>query len=236
MRQLLPVGGEVDLFTAYTQPAPGVRANFVASADGAATLDDRSAGLSGPADKRVFRVLRAVSDVVLVGAGTARAEGYGPVRVPPEHQEWRRAQGLPPAPALAVVSRSLDLDPSTPMFTAATARPLVLTGEEAPARRQQALSAVAEVITGDTAAAWIARLAERGLTHVLCEGGPRLFASLLAEDLVDELCLTVAPILARQHALSIVDQAGGATPLSLELAHVLEEDGFLFLRYTIRPG
>jgi riboflavin biosynthesis pyrimidine reductase len=236
MRQLLPAGGDVDLFTAYAQPAPGVRANFVASADGAATLDDRSAGLSGPADKTVFRVLRAVSDVVLVGAGTARAEGYGSVRVPPEHQEWRRAHGLPPVPPLAVVSRSLDLDPTAPMFTAATDRPLVLTGEDAPAERRRALSAVADVITGDSAAAWIGRLAERGLTRVLCEGGPRLFASLLAEDQVHELCLTVAPVLARQHSLSIVEPAGGAAPLPLELAHVLAEDGFLFLRYTVRPG
>jgi riboflavin biosynthesis pyrimidine reductase len=234
MRRLMPASGDVDLFAAYEQSAPSLRVNFVASADGAATLDGRSGGLSGPADKAVFRLLRAMADVVLVGAGTVRIEGYGPVRLPPELRGWRQAHGLAPVPPLAVVSRSLALDPDSPLFAEAAVRPLVLTGPEPPAERSQALAAVADVIAAESAAAWISQLADRGLTRVLCEGGPRLLGTLLAEDLVDELCLTVAPLLARQQAPGIAEQPGGAGPLSLDLAHVLEDEGFLFLRYLIR--
>ncbi len=233
MRQLIPADRDVDLLTAYAQPAPGIRVNFVSSADGAATVDGRSAGLSGEADKSVFRVLRAISDVVLVGAGTVRTEGYGPVRLPPELQGWRQAQGLPPEPPLAVVSGSLDLDPGSRVLADATVRPIVLTGPDASERRQS-LSAVADVIVGDSPAAWVGQLTERGLTRILCEGGPRLFGSLLSESLVDELCLTVAPLLARQQAPAIAEQAGGERPLPLVLVHVLSADGFLFLRYTVR--
>ncbi|MDP9241347.1 MAG: pyrimidine reductase family protein [Actinomycetota bacterium] len=236
MRQLQPSGEGVDLFAAYAQSRPGVRVNFVAAVDGAATLGGRSEGLSSPADKLVFRVLRAMADVVLVGAGTARIERYGPVRLPAECREWRLAHGMPPVPPLAVVSRSLALDPDSPMFTEAEVRPLILTGTDAPAEPRQTLAAMADIITGDSAAAWLARLAERGLTRVLCEGGPRLFGSLLAEDLVDELCLTLSPMLTRQDSPGIVGDHGDQEPLRLDLAHVLEEDGLLFLRYIVRRG
>ncbi|PZS30031.1 MAG: pyrimidine reductase family protein [Pseudonocardiales bacterium] len=233
MRELLPRAGEVDLFAAYAQADPGLRVNFVSSADGAAALDGRSDGLSGPADKLVFRVLRALADVIVVGAGTARIEGYGAVRLPAEHRDWRGAHGMPPAPPLAVVSRSLALDPASPMFTEADVRPLVLTGPDAPTPARQALAEVADLITGGSAAEWRALLAERGLTRILCEGGPRLFGSLLAEDLVDELCLTLSPVLARQEAPGIAEQPGGDGPVRLGLVHVLEDDGYLFLRYTV---
>lgn len=236
MRQLLPAGDEVDLFAAYAQPTPGIRVNFVASADGAATLGGRSGGLSGAADKTVFRLLRSISDVVLVGVGTVRTEGYGPVRLPAELRDRREARGMPPVPPLAVVSGSLALDPGSPLFTEATVRSIVLTVPDAPTQQHRALSAVADVITGDSPAAWVAALAERGLTRVLCEGGPRLFGSLLAEDLVDELCLTVAPLLARQNAPGILERPGPGGPLRLQLAHVLTDEGFLFLRYTAHRG
>lgn len=236
MRQLQPSGESVDLFAAYAQSRPGVRVNFVAALDGAAALDGRSAGLSSAADKRVFRVLRAMADVVLVGAGTARIEGYGPVRLPAAHREWRLAHGMPPVPPLAVVSRSLALDPGSLLFTEAGVRPLILSDSDAPAAARQALAAVADIITGDSAADWLARLAERGLTRVLCEGGPTLFGSLLAEDLVQELCLTLSPTLTRQPSPGIVGERADQGPLGLELVHVLEEDGFLFLRYAVRHG
>lgn len=236
VHQLLPAPGEVDLFTAYSQPHPGVRVNFVSSADGAATLDGRSDGLSGPADKRLFRVLRAVCDVVLVGAGTARIEKYGPVRPPAGHQRWRQEQGMPRVPPLAVASASLALDPDSSLFTDAIVRPLVLTGPDAPADRVRRLSTVADVLIGDGIAPWLAQLADRGLTRVLCEGGPRLFGSLLTAGHVDELCLTLSPILSRQAAVSIAEPAIQAPPAPLRLVHVLEEDGFLFLRYAADQG
>lgn len=233
MHQLQPAG-DVDLFSAYAQPDPGVRVNFVASIDGAATLDGRSDGLSSPADKQVFRVLRALADVVLVGAGTARIEKYGPVRLAPDLRAWREANGLAAAPPLAVVSASLDLDPGSALFTDAVARPLILTRDDAPSDRRASLSEVADVLAGETAGAWLRLLADRGLTRVLCEGGPRLFGTLLDEGLVDELCLTLSPLMVGQAAPHIAEQLVPAVPHRFELLHVLVEDGFLFLRYVTR--
>jgi riboflavin biosynthesis pyrimidine reductase len=193
VQQLLPASGDADLFRAYAAPDPGVRVNFVTSLDGAATVDGRSDGLSSPADKTLFRLLRALSDVVLVGAGTARIEKYGPIRLAAEHQSWRADQGMPEVPPLAVVSASMDLDPDSTMFTEAVARPLILTGDDAPADRRERLLQVADVLPGDSVGTWLRLLAERGLTRVLCEGGPRLFGTLLGAGPVDELCLTLSP-------------------------------------------
>lgn len=235
MHQLLPTATEVDLFTAYAQPEPGVRVNFVTSTDGAATLDGRSAGLSGPADRAVFHVLRAIADVVMVGAGTARVEGYGPVRPAPEHLAWRRAQGLAPVPPVAIVSGSLALDPASAMFTAAVARPIILTGPAPPADRLAVLEPLADVVRGHSAGDWLRALIARGLSRVLCEGGPRLFSSLLAGDHVDELCLTVAPLLAGPAELRMSAPEARAPTRGLDLVHVLADEGFLFLRYRRRP-
>jgi len=236
VRQLQPVAGEVDLFSAYAQPDPGVRVNFVASVDGAATLDGRSEGLSGPADKKLFRVLRALSDVVLVGAGTVRKEKYGPVRLATEHRSWRQARGLPPVPTLAVVSASLDLDPGSTLFAEAGARPLILTRDDAPSDRRAELSQVADILSGDSVHAWLRLLADRGLTRVLCEGGPRLLGALVVEGHVDELCLTVSPSMVGQVAPRIAESAVQAAQRHCNLLHVLEEDGYLFLRYAVRPA
>ena len=240
MRQLLPAAGTVDqtvdLFTAYAWPEPGVRVNFVASADGAATVDGRAGGLSSPADQALLHLLRAMSDVVLVGAGTVRVERYGPLRPSPGHQRWRRAHGLDPVPPLAVVSGSLNLDPDGPFFTAAAARPLVLTVGESPADRRHRLARVADILVADSVEGWLALLVERGLARILCEGGPHLFGQLLAADLVDELCLTLAPLLVPQPALKISVPTTESTPHRLALQHVLEDDGFLFLRYAAKDG
>lgn len=239
MRQLLPPLDDaeaVDLYAAYQWERPGVRVNFVASADGAATLDGRSGGLSGPGDRDLFRVLRAMADVVLVGAGTVRIEGYGPARPSPEHQDWRRAHHLPPIPPLAVVSGTLNLDPDSRFFTEAAVRPLVLTGASSPPERRERLARVADLLAADSVDGWLEQLAERGLVRVLCEGGPHLFAALLAADRVDELCLTIAPLLVSQAALKIDVPTPDRTPHHLALMHVLEEDGFLFLRYAANRG
>lgn len=228
--------GDVDLFNVYAHPDPGVRVNFVASIDGAATLDGRSDGLSSPADKMLFRVLRALADVVLVGAGTARIEKYGPLRLPADLQGWREAHGIPAVPPLAVVSASLNLDPGSALFTEAVARPLILTRDDAPADRRARLSEVADILTGDSADTWLRQLADRGLARVLCEGGPRLFGTLIDEGLVDELCLTLSPLMAGQGAPHIAESMAPAAPRRFDLLHVLEEDGFLFLRYAATPA
>jgi len=240
MRQLLPHPDSApDLWQAYAYPAGGgcLRANMVASADGAATWADRSAALAGPADKAVFRLLRALADVVLVAAGTVRKEGYGPPKLPAELTARRTADGRPPQPHLAVVSGSLDLDWSSTLFSESTSRPLIITSSAADDDRLAQAREVADVVVAGAESVdlrlAVQELAERGHQRLLTEGGPSLLGQLVAEDLLDELCLTVAPRLAGAGPPRIVTGAPGAL-LDRALVGVLEDDGFLFLRYARR--
>lgn len=229
------------LTSAYTPPdrtTPQVRVNFVTSLDGAVAVDGYSAGLSGPADKRIFKVLRNLCDALLVGAGTLRHEGYRALDLGPERTAWRQAAGIPPQPTLVIVSGQLDLPADHEVFAKAPVRPVVLTHAAAPADRRATLAAVADVLVcGETAVdlrAGLAALADRGLRQVLCEGGPHLFGALAAADAVDELCLTVAPLLVGPGPGRIIAGEALPDPRRLALAHVLAEDGNLFLRHT-RP-
>ncbi|WBB72058.1 pyrimidine reductase family protein [Micromonospora sp. WMMD1128] len=218
-------------------PTPRLRVNFVASADGAVTLDGYSAGLSGEPDKRVFGLLRMLCDGLLVAAGTLRHEGYRAVRLSPGRRAWRRDRGLAEFPTLVVVSGSLDLDPAQACFADAPVRPLVLT--RADAAPPAGLAEVADVIRCGAdrvdLAAGLTELRRRGLGQLLCEGGPHLFGALTEADLVDELCLTVAPLLAGAGPGRIA--AGPASPpRHLSLRHALATpDGMLMLRYARGP-
>jgi len=160
-----------------------VRLNFVSSIDGAATAGGLSAGLSSSADKRVFDLLRRLCDVVLVGAGTVRAEGYGAMRLDEASVQWRRANGLAPQPVFAIVSGALHLDPGSAVFTEAPVRPVVVTVGASASANREALSRVADVLVCGAerleVRAMLGELAKRGLRQVLCEGGPRLFGTLL---------------------------------------------------------
>ncbi|WKU04875.1 pyrimidine reductase family protein [Micromonospora sp. HUAS LYJ1] len=213
---------------------PRLRVNFVSSADGAVTLDGYSAGLSGAPDKRVFGLLRMLCDGLLVAAGTLRHEGYRAVRLSPERRAWRRAHGLAEYPTLAVVSRSLRLDPAQAAFADAPVRPVVLTTGTAvaPAGLTDIVDLVRVGRDDVDLAAGLAALRRRGLGQLLCEGGPHLFGALTAADLVDELCITVAPLLAGAGPGRIT--AGPASPpRSLPLRHTLAAtDGVLMLRYA----
>ncbi|ANP73722.1 pyrimidine reductase family protein [Cryobacterium arcticum] len=213
---------------------PHLRVNFVSSLDGAATHDGVSGGLGDDADRLVFDTLRMLTDVILVGAGTVRAEGYGGIRFSPEAVAWRLAHGLPEHPPVAIVSARLDLDPAHPVFTRAATRPIVVTRAQAPAERRGALAAVADVLVcGDASvdhSLMVASLTERGYPQVLCEGGPSLFGSLLAADAVDELCLTLAPLLESGSARRIA-AATEATPRRMRLLHALPAADTLLLRY-----
>lgn len=210
-----------------------LRVNFVSSVDGAVTVDGKSAGLGGDADRRVFDLLRTLCDVVLVASGTVTNEGYGAMILDPASVEARVAHGLRPQPTFAIVSGSLDLDPGSEVFTKAPVRPLVFTVESAPTH--DALSQVADVIAcGKTAlnpAAMVAALVERGLGRIHCEGGPSLFASLLDADVVDELCLTLSPLLAGGESGQIV-HGDLPSPRELALAGILRSESTLLLRYT----
>lgn len=247
MRPLAPAGdGELDdsgLAGLYAYPGPEwLRANMVTSADGAGVLDGRSAGLSSPADMRVFGLLRVLADVVLVGAGTTRTEQYKPARPRPALADVRAAsvgQGRPAAPPIALVSRTLNLDLSAPLFTAAPpdARTIVITCAGSPGDLRAAAARVADVIVaGDLVVdleQGIKALRDRGLGRIICEGGPHLLGQLAAGGLVDELCLTVSPLLAGPGPGRVT--AGAPFPaLRMTLAHVLADEGFLFCRYLIQ--
>ncbi|WP_422770601.1 pyrimidine reductase family protein [Plantactinospora sp. WMMC1484] len=222
------------LITLYPRTdRPHLRTNFVASIDGAVELDGHSAGLSSRPDKRVFGLLRMVCDALLVGAGTLRNEGYRAVRLDERRRAWRREHGLADYPTLVVVSRALNLDPSSAAFTDAPVRPVVLTHQRADA--PPGLADVADLLRcGEEQvdlAAGLTELHRRGHRQLLCEGGPHLFGSLTAADLVDEVCLTVAPMLTGPGAGRIT--AGETTgPRGMALRHVLAAADELLLRYT----
>lgn len=238
MRRLFPdVADDVSVGDAYPfLLGPHVQANFVCSADGGATVEGRSGGLSSPADKRVFFRLRETCDVILVGAGTARAEGYGPARPSAMARQRRTDSGLAAVPPIAVVSRSLDLDPTHRFFAEAATRPIVLTTEAAPVEPRAALASVADIVeVGESLvdpAAAIDALADLGLVRVLCEGGPMLLGGVIASGCLDELCLTVAPMLVGSGPPRIASGPIPAIPVGITLDQVLEEDGQLFLRYV----
>lgn len=199
---------------------PTVRLNMIASVDGATAVEGLSGGLGGSADRKVFAALRSLADVVVVAAGTLRAEAYGPGPVP-----------------IAVVSGSLQLDWDTPFFTAATHRPIVVTHGRAPGEAVRRAERVAEVlVAGDgevDLAGAVQRLGERGFEHVLAEGGPSLNGALAAAGVLDELCLTVAPRLVAGDAKRILTGRTLAAAPDLTLWSLCEEDGYLFLRYRL---
>lgn len=218
--------------------APWLRANFVASLDGAATHEGLSAGLGSAADQRVFHILRWLADVIVVGAGTVRREGYGGSLLNAAALDWRRSHGFAPHPRLAIVSTRLNLDPGSSVFADAPVRPLVMTCSAAPHGRRTALAEVADVIDcGETrvdTGVMRSRLVELGLPQMHSEGGPHLLGSMIEDGSLDELCLTLASRLEGGTARRITD-GHLAAPTDMSLAHaLLGDDGTLLLRYT-RP-
>lgn len=239
MRGLWPeASGELtddDIVASLVSDSPVFRVNFVASVDGAVTHDGHSGGLSDDADKRYFEILRRVCDVVLVGAGTVRDEGYGPMRVSEESARWRVANGLPEHPVFAIVSGSLNLDPHSRIFTDAPVRPIIFTTSRAESRIRDFEKVADVAVAGadsDNGRAMVAVLHARGLRSILCEGGPHLFGSLLVDGVVDELFLTVSPSLEAGDAQRI--SAGELVePAQLVLASILSSGSTLLLRYQV---
>ncbi|MEU3622684.1 hypothetical protein BS329_24680 [Amycolatopsis coloradensis] len=233
---------DADLKRLYGYPEnltrPWVQVNFVSSADGAVAVDERSEGLSHPADKRIFLLGRLLSDVILVGAGTARAEGYRGARISPERAARRVSLGLSEVPPIAVVTRSGELDPAGPLFTDTKVPPIVVTTENAPRAALERAGADVLVAGTDDVDLHVALklLAGRGLYRVDCEGGPTLFGDLIAADLVDQLCLTIAPLLAGAGERRIADGRPAPEPRRMDLASMLFEDGFTMLRYRRRES
>jgi riboflavin biosynthesis pyrimidine reductase len=212
-----------------------VRFNFIVGADGAATLAGRSGGLGNAADRRLLSLLRRPADVILVGAGTVRAEGYGGELLDDVGRAWRTGHSLAPRPVVAVVSGTLDLDPRSPFFTEAPARPLVFTCADADPGRRRELGAVADVLLAGRDRVEPVLLAS-ALTAmrfrvIHSEGGPTLFGAFLRAGLVDDLCLSLSPLLVGG-GLRILPVAT-PEPVRMRLAHVLESEGLLLLRYLL---
>ena len=244
MRALLPRPGPVDPAAAHAaidreapSDRPWVMVNMVASVDGSTALDGAAGGLGGPGDREVFLVLRALADVILVAAGTARAETYGPAKANATRRAERLARGQTEVPRIALVSRSLDLDPASRLFTEASERTLILTTTDADADRKRRLAGVAEVLevgagSVDLAAA-LGALHRGGARTVLCEGGGSLNGQMVEHDLIDELNVTYSPMMVGGGGPRVA--VGGAEVAHrFQLGHLWEDDDFLFARYLRR--
>jgi riboflavin biosynthesis pyrimidine reductase len=224
VRQLFPIPrDDVDPLGCYRAEdrtgSPWVLISMISTIDGATAIDGRSGGLGGPADKAVFGAVRSLADVILVGAGTARAENYGPPRV---------------SARLAIVSASLDLATDAKVF-ADGYRPVVITTSDADPTRRAALEQVADVVVAGEHRVDVRAALASFSGVVVCEGGPSLNGQLIGEGLVDELCMSVAPLLASGDSSRIAHGSAPAPPTRMQLRHILEAEGYLFLRY-LRAG
>jgi 5-amino-6-(5-phosphoribosylamino)uracil reductase len=233
--------GELPELYAYPDAAQRawLRANFVTSLDGAASVDGTTSSLGGPGDRALFNLLRTLADVIVVGAGTVRAESYGGARLSAADRQHRRGRGQSEVPQIAIVTRSGRLDHDMPVFTRTEVAPLVLTCASAVDSTRHRLAGLAEVVdcSGNEAdrvdpSALVAALGVRGLTRLLTEGGPTLLSAFVDDDLLDELCLTIAPCVAGGTGPRITSGPGQVLT-SLRCAHVLtDESGYLYTRYV----
>lgn len=217
---------------------PYVLANMVGGLDGSAAVSGRVGVLSSSADARLFTELRSVADVVLVGAHTVRQERYGRVRLPDRLRQVRTEHGRPDTPRIAVVTRTLDFDWSIPLFSGPPeGRPYLITARAVDESRLAAAREHAEVVVaGETTVDLpqaLAGLHDRGAEVVLCEGGPTLLGELTAGDLLNELCLSITPLMGAD-PLPLSVAPAGATIARFDLAHALVDDSNLFLRYERR--
>jgi len=234
---------ELYAWPGWPNPQPWLRVNMVSSIDGAGYAPDgKSESISSAADRRIFGRLRGLADVVLAGAGTVRAEGYRPAQAKASFVDRRAAAGQTVVPAIAIISNSLILDIDAPLFTDAQVQTIVITSAASdPDRRAQVAKRAQVIVAGEQGVdlpAALAALHTQGLTRVHSEGGPRLLADFVAADVLDELQLTITPVLAggsyanKPYVPRILDGALLAdAPRGLCLHHLLEEDGSLFASY-----
>jgi riboflavin biosynthesis pyrimidine reductase len=212
---------------------------MVGSLDGSAAVGGRVGVLSTPADAQLFRELRSVADVVVVGAETVRRERYGPVRLSESLQADRVAAGRAALPRIAVVTRACAFDWSIPLFADSdpALRPILVTCAAAePSQLDEASEHADLIVTGDAAVdlgGALQVLHERGAGVVLCEGGPTLLGDLVARGLLDELCLTITPVMGGDPLpLSVAPPDSDLARFTLRHA-LADEDGSLFLRYEV---
>lgn len=216
-----------------------VRGNAISSVDGGSTIDGTSGGLGGFGDRRLFQVLRDLADVIVVGAGTVRAENYAGAQMSIRGRQTRQDRGQSEVPPLAVVTRSGNLDRDLAVLTHTEVVPLVLTCSAAAKTARAHLGSSAEVVEcsgSDPAdidpAELLLALAERNLVRVLVEGGPTVMDTLIEQDLLDEFCVTYAPMLVAGSAKRIAAGPGHVIR-RMTRAHLISDgDGYVYARYT----
>ncbi|MEU9807326.1 pyrimidine reductase family protein [Mycobacterium sp. NPDC050853] len=232
-------GQLVDLYDYPDDAGLYLRANMIGSLDGAATVTGSSGGLGGDGDRAVFAAMRANADVILVGAGTVRTERYHGAHLPVSQRQRRQARGQSEVPVIAVVTASGAIDPSTPLFNESEIAPIVVTSASGAANVASRVSGAQVVVAEhhlragqvDLPAA-LAELRGRGLTRVLCEGGPALLGTLLSARLVDELCLTIAPTTVAGVAIRIASSPAEAHTSWRRVLLLGDADGYLFARHV----
>jgi riboflavin biosynthesis pyrimidine reductase len=222
---------------------PRVMLNMVATADGRATVGGRSGTISDRADRELFHGLRSAVDGVLVGAGTIRTERYGRMIRDASVREARRAAGRSAEPLACIVSGRLALPEDIPLLNEPEARVVMLTASAASLPDPSAQ--VDYVRSPDGQLDLVAAIAELGerfdIRTLLCEGGPHLARQLLAAGLMDEIFLSVSPLLAGGEpaggeALRILAGAELEPPVALDLLGVLGCGSTLFLHYGVSVG
>jgi riboflavin biosynthesis pyrimidine reductase len=233
--------GRIKDFYAYPDglQACWVRGNMIASLDGGATDDGKAGGLAGPGDRALFALMRQQADVILVGAGTVRIENYSGAQFSPAQRQARQRRGQAEVPPIAVVTNSGRFDHDAKLFTRTEVPPLILTSSAAAADTRRRLGSLAEVIDASGAhaggvdcATVLKILADRKLLRVLTEGGPSLLGSLIEDGLLDELCVTVAPLLVGGSAPRVASGLGSVHSV-MRRSHLLSDDaGFVYTRYV----
>ena len=245
MQQIFPEPiDDVDPVSTYrsderraSEGRPWVICNMISSADGGISVDGTSGGLGGAGDKAVFNALRSIPDVVIVASGTVVAEKYGPAVLSEELQVERRSLGQTSLPRIGVVTGRLSIDPDHGVFAANT-NPLVITTTTSDEGRRSKLAAVAQLVLAGSGhvdlADALSQFWEMGARTILLEGGPSLNGAFVDADLVDELCLTIAPFVLGGDSPRIVNRSVNGSLRKFELERTLYDDGYLFQRYLRR--
>jgi riboflavin biosynthesis pyrimidine reductase len=216
-----------------------VRANMISSLDGGATDDGKAGGLAGPGDRALFARMRQEADVVVVGAATVRIENYSGAHMSVSQRQERQSRGQAEVPPIAVITHSADFEHDAKLFTRAEVPPLILTCRETVDDVRARFDALADVVDASgrhtdrvDPAAVLDILDRRGMRRVLTEGGPSLLSLFIAGDLLDELCVTIAPILVGGQARRIAS-GSGESHTRMRRSHLLTDDeGYLYTRYV----
>ncbi|MGJ3403506.1 pyrimidine reductase family protein [Glutamicibacter sp. Je.9.36] len=246
MRALLPQpADQVDdqfLLERYSsEHRPFVRFNFVSSIDGSAQVDGLSKALGSPGDQRVFALLRRLADVIMVGAGTVRAEGYEGQLLSAEDIAWRIEHGLPPQPVLALISRGLHLEPTAPVFAQSPVPVLLFTSVQVTDEQRRSfgpnatLVQVSETEGGCDPTEIIAYLHSKGYGFIHAEGGPHVFGQFASAGAVDSVCISYSPVLVAGDGMRIAVHNRQAFH-AFELHSLFEEDSMLFCDYRLRKS